>query len=434
MNNPATEPVSLADWLSYLEALHPQTIEMGLERIKRVQAELGLYPRFPIIIVGGTNGKGSVCTMLESILHCAGYKTGCYTSPHLLRYNERIRIDRHDIDDTGLCEIFAQIDSARKRCGISLTYFEFGTLAAVCCFMGASVDAAILEVGLGGRLDAVNIFDADCAILTSIDLDHIEYLGETREAIGFEKAAIFRKNKPAICAETDLPQSVVDQVQQIGARCYRIDQEFGYRNKGGHWDYWSTAGTRRVLPWPALRGEKQLQNASACLAALDMLHALLPVTMHNIREGLLTAVIPGRFQVISTQPLIVLDVAHNPGAARVLSRNLHATQSGGRTFAVFSMLGDKDIQGVIRELMSDIDCWLVAGIQTQRAAAVEFLIDQITAAGVTDDKQKLRFDSCTSAFAFACEQAAKNDRICVFGSFYTVSDVLRYWNTVQSKK
>src|SRR5690349_24802020 len=211
MNEPSVGSDSLADWLTYLEALHPKTIEMGLDRVNQVRLKLGLIPSFPVMMVAGTNGKGSVCTMLESILCRAGYKVGCYTSPHLLRYNERIRIDKKEIDDQTLCQVFEQINTARKDCQTSLTFFEFGTLAAMCVFIKAQVDVAILEVGLGGRLDAVNIFDADCSILTNIDFDHVKYLGDTREKMGFEKAAIFRKNNPAICADIELPDSVKQQ-------------------------------------------------------------------------------------------------------------------------------------------------------------------------------------------------------------------------------
>lgn len=429
----AKEPVSLADWLDYLEVLHPRTIEMGLERINRVRLELALYPSFPIIIVGGTNGKGSVCTMLESILQCAGYKVGCYTSPHLLHYNERVRIDKVNIDDASLCAAFLLINSTRKRSNTSLTYFEFGTLTAMYCFMQARVDVAILEVGLGGRLDAVNIFDADCAILTSIDLDHIEYLGDTREKIGCEKAAIYRQNKPAICAESNIPQSVTRHAKEIGAQFYRLDAEFGYKKKEACWDFWSPDGTSHSLPLPTLRGDKQLQNASACLMALNSLRELLPVNMSDIRQGLLNATIPGRFHVASTQPAVILDVAHNPGAAAVLSRNLAAMEPKGRTYAVFAMLQDKDIQGVIQELKNDIDYWLVSTVRSPRAATAEFLLDEINRAGITNDDQRLKFNDCVSAFVFACERASKNDRICVFGSFYTVSDVLRYLGTAQGK-
>ncbi len=432
MNVPDKLPVSVADWLSYFEAFHPQTIELGLYRINLIRSELALYPQFPIIIVGGTNGKGSVCAMLESILYCAGYEVGCYTSPHLLHYTERIRIGKKNIDDQRLCDAFMQIYSACKVRDISLTYFEVGTLAAMYCFVHAGVNAAVLEVGLGGRLDAVNIFDADCSILTSIDLDHVDYLGDTREKIGFEKAAIFRKNKPAICAEIDLPQSVIQQAEKNDAILYRINEQFGFLKQDVHWDFWGPKNKRYSLPFPALRGEKQLQNASTCLAALDTLEEALPVSMSNVRQGLIEAVISGRFQVVSTQPLIILDVAHNPGAAMVLSQNLRATKPIGQTFAIIAMLQDKDIRGVIQALKNDIDYWFVSSVNSSRAAAADYLINELYEAEVADDSVR-KFSDTISAFVFACEQAGKNDRICVFGSFYTVGDVLRYLNTHQSK-
>jgi len=427
-------PSSLADWLTYLELLHPKTIEMGLERIERVRSKLELTPQFPIIVVGGTNGKGSVCTMLESILVCAGYKTGCYTSPHLLRYNERVRINKNEVDDQSLCDAFAHIDTARKDCHTLLTFFEFGTLAAMHVFVQARVDVAILEVGLGGRMDAVNLFDADCAILASIDLDHMDYLGDTREKIGFEKAAIFRKNKPAICAETDIPLSVYRQAEKAGARLFCLNREFGFFNKQTQWEYWGPKGKRHSLPFPALRGAKQLQNASACLTALDTLHELLPVSMNEIRQGLGEAVIPGRFQVVSTQPMIILDVAHNPAAAAVLSQNLAVTKPSGHTYAVFSMLQDKDIQGVVQTLKDDIDFWLVCTVDSARAAPVDYLINEIHKAGFAGNGGTIyQFADCIAAYVFACERAGKNDRICVFGSFYTVSGVLQYLNAQRGR-
>lgn len=427
-------PSALADWLTYLESLHPKTIEMGLERIERVRSKLELIPQFPIIVVGGTNGKGSVCAMLESILVCAGYETGCYTSPHLLRYNERVRINKNEVDDKSLCDAFAQIDTARKDCHTSLTFFEFGTLAALHVFVQAHVDVAILEVGLGGRLDAVNLFDADCAILTNIDFDHMDYLGDTREKIGFEKAAIFRKNKPAICAEADIPHSVYQQAEKTGAKFFRLNQEFGFSNKHTQWDYWGPNGKRHSLPFPALRGAKQLQNASACLTALDTLHELLPVSMQEIRQGLSEAVIPGRFQVVSTQPMIILDVAHNPAAAAVLSQNLASTKPSGHTYAVFSMLQDKDIQGVVQTLKDHIDFWLVCAVDSARAAPIDYLVNEIHKAGVAGNEDAIRqFADCVAAYVFACEHAGKNDRICAFGSFYTVSGVLQYLNAQQGR-
>lgn len=425
MDVPGLTSESLADWLRYLESLHPSVIEMGLERVANVRSELGLIPRFPVITVGGTNGKGSVCAMLEAILQSAGYKVGCYTSPHLLRFNERIRIDDKEIDNESLCLAFTQVEAARRNCHTSLTFFEFGTLAALHLFIQTRVDVAILEVGLGGRLDAVNIFDPDCAILTSIDLDHTEYLGDTREKIGFEKAAIFRPGKPAICAEIDVPDSVYQHVTKIDAHLSRFSKEFGFQSKVNQWDFWGPRGWRHSLPVPTLRGDKQLQNASACLAALDEVRELLPVNMNAIRQGLIKATIPGRFQVISTQPMIILDVAHNPAAAAVFAQNLTATPCTGRTYAVFSMLQDKDIQGVVQKLKDEIDVWLLFPIQSPRAATVEQIVQEILTADFSRENQSInRFSDGAEAFAFACEQAAKNDRICIFGSFYTVGDVL----------
>ncbi|MFZ2336561.1 MAG: folylpolyglutamate synthase/dihydrofolate synthase family protein, partial [Sideroxyarcus sp.] len=284
-------PNSLADWLTYLESLHPKTIALGLERVAQVRQRLNLQPDFPIIIVGGTNGKGSVCAMLEAILHAAGYRVGCYTSPHLLDYNERVRIAKQQASDAELCASFAQIEQVRGD--IPLTYFEFGTLAAMQCFISHKVDVAVLEVGLGGRLDAVNVFDADCSVVTSIDIDHIDYLGDTREQIGFEKAGIFRKGRVAICADSDVPQALRKHAQEIGAELWCIGSEFGFSLPSpasgqipGQWNFYSKLGARSSLPFPSLRGAFQLQNASAVLAALDAMKEKLPVSMEAVRRGL----------------------------------------------------------------------------------------------------------------------------------------------------
>ena len=277
-------PSSLADWLSYLESLHPKTIELGLARVAQVKQRLALQPDFPVIVVGGTNGKGSVCAMLESILHAAGYKVGCYTSPHLLHYNERVRIAKQQASDAELCASFESIEQARGE--TALTYFEFGTLAAMSLFVEHKVDVAILEVGLGGRLDAVNAFDADCAVVTSVDIDHVDYLGDTREQIAFEKAGIFRKDRVAICADPDVPQAIRDHAREVGAELWCIGSEFGFKSHQGQWDFFGKSGSRTSLPIPALRGAFQLHNASAVLAALDALKEKLPVNMEAVRRGL----------------------------------------------------------------------------------------------------------------------------------------------------
>jgi dihydrofolate synthase / folylpolyglutamate synthase len=430
MIEPDSKSRTLSDWLIFLESLHPKTIEMGLERVNRIRTELGLIPPFPIITVGGTNGKGSTCAMLEAILNRAGYRVGCYTSPHLLRYNERVRINRREVSDTELCNAFQDVDSAREKSGISLTYFEFGTLAAMQLFSRAEVDIAILEVGLGGRLDAVNIFDADCAVLTSIDLDHMDYLGDTREKIGFEKAGIFRRGKTAICSEPNVPENVRRYAKAIGAKFAHIGEDFGYSANMAdvtQWDYWGTAGKRHSLPHPALRGAYQLNNASACLAALDVLRNNFPVTMSDVRQGLLEVTLPGRFHVLPGRPVTVLDVAHNPAAAHALAINLASMGRPQKTYAVFAMLRDKDIASVARTLASKVDIWLTAGIDAPRGASADEVMRALGEAEVTGAGKTIHtFLHPAMAYAYACEHATENDRICVFGSFHTVAEVLRY--------
>ena len=430
-----SESRTLSGWLSYLERLHPEAIEMGLERVTCVWSELGIALPFPIIIVGGTNGKGSTCAMMETILSCAGYRVGCYTSPHLLRYNERVRISRQEASDGELSSAFDVVESARSGSDVSLTYFEFGTLAAMQLFSQAGVDVAILEVGLGGRLDAVNIFDADCAVLTSIDFDHMNYLGNTLEKIGFEKAGIFRSGRAAICAEPNIPASVRHHAHTIGANLMHIDEHFGHSANAADatlWSYWGPGGKRHSLPHPALRGAYQLRNASACLAALDVVRDRLPVTMGDVRQGLLNVTLPGRFQVLPGRPATVLDVAHNPGAAHSLAINLGGMGRFRKTYAVFAMLKDKDIAGVARALAGKVDIWLTAGIDVPRGASANEVRQALEAAGVSSEEETIRtFNDSAMAYAYACERAAENDRICVFGSFHTVTEVLRYRNTVE---
>jgi len=414
-------PTTLADWLTYLESLHPKTIALGLERVAQVRQRLNLQAGFPIITVGGTNGKGSVCAMLESMLHAAGYRVGCYTSPHLLEYNERVRIGKKQAGDAELCAAFEKIEQARGD--IPLTYFEFGTLAAMQCFIEHQVDVAILEVGLGGRLDAVNVFDSDCAVVTSVDIDHTDYLGDTREQIAFEKAGIFRGDKVAICADADVPQALAAHAEKIGAELWRIGREFGYTSHQGQWDYRSTVGARNALPYPALRGAYQLNNASAALAALDSLKEKLPVNMEAVRRGLVEVTLPGRFQMVPGKPMLILDVAHNPHAARSLVQNLASLPPCPRTFAVFAMLKDKDIAGVVRALKDSVDVWLVAGIDAPRGATAAEVALLLAAEGVTGTVREM--SSIENALQQACNEASENDRIAAFGSFYTVAEVMR---------
>lgn len=436
---------TLTDWLTYLESLHPKTIALGLERVAQVRQRLNLNPDFPIIVVGGTNGKGSVCAMLEAMLHAAGYRVGCYTSPHLLHYNERVRIAKKQASDAELCASFEKIELARKQqaidCIVSsltptlshgereqsleipLTYFEFGTLAAMQLFIDHKVDVAILEVGLGGRLDAVNVFDADCAVVTSVGIDHVEYLGDTREKIAFEKAGIFRAGKMAVCGDDDVPQAICDHARQIGAELWCIGHEFGFTKHQEQWSYRSKVVSRNALPYPALRGAYQLNNASAALAALDALRDTLPVSMAAVRRGLVEVQLAGRFQFVPGRPTLILDVAHNPHAAHSLAQNLAALPPCPRTFAVFAMLRDKDMAGVIAALDPHIDVWLVAGIDAPRGAAAEELAQVLHQCAVRGEI--LPFADVAQALRHACNVAGENDRIAAFGSFHTVAEAMQ---------
>lgn len=418
------KPTTLNDWLTYLDQLHSKSIDLDLDRVRIVKDSAGLMPVFPIITVGGTNGKGSVCAILESILSCAGYRVGCYTSPHLLRYHERIRINQQEVSDEALCTAFSTIESARVPTQTSLTYFEFGTLAAMLLFIQSQVDVAILEVGLGGRLDAVNVFDSDCAILTSIDLDHMDYLGTTREAIGLEKIGIFRANKPAICAEPDIPSGVRRQMTATGAKLFCLNENFSYTAENhSQWCYRGN-GHRYHLPLPALMGICQLQNTSASLAALDAMRDYLPVPMDAIRRGLVNVSLAGRFQVICAKPMTILDVAHNPAAAHKLAINLAAMTVRGRTFAVVAMLKDKDIIATVRALKNHVDHWLVAGLHVVRGASQDEMLQALRYAGIEEKSTIHTFHDVFSAYSYAHEQASDNDRICVFGSFHTIGAVI----------
>src|SRR5882672_11317036 len=295
---------SLAEWLDYIERIHPKSIQLGLERVAKVRDMLGRSSSAALFTVAGTNGKGSTCAMLEAILIAAGYKVGLYTSPHLLRYNERVRLDGVPVSDARLCAAFETVERARGE--VTLTYFEFGTLAAWEIFAAEALDAVILEVGLGGRLDAVNAFETDCALLTSVDLDHMDYLGDTRERIGSEKAGIFRRGRPAVVADSDPPRSVIERATSLGADLRLIGRDFGFKQQGQQWMYWGRNGRRSGLAAPALRGECQLANAAAAVAALDELRKRLPVGMQDVRNGLARVELPGRFQVLPGRPTVVL--------------------------------------------------------------------------------------------------------------------------------
>jgi len=413
------QPADLAGWLAYLEILHPKTIAMGLERVDEVKQRLGLNPAFPIITVAGTNGKGSTCTMLESILMQAGYSVACYSSPHLLNYNERVRVAGSDASDADLCLAFAAVEEARGD--VVLTYFEFGTLAAMWYFIQRKVDVAVLEVGLGGRLDAVNAFTPSCAIITCIDIDHVEFLGNNRDSIGFEKAGIYRAGVPAICGDVSPPASIPRQAHEIGADYRQIGVDFGFEEYADTWDFWSQGERISKLPKPLLAGHYQLNNAACALQALCLLP--LEIDQQVIKNGLLNATLQGRFQKISERPEVIVDVAHNPHAAQSLAQNLRNNPCSGRTIAVFAMLADKDMAGVVRMMQQEVDVWYVAGIQQGRGAGHEKLAQEVRS--VLPQATLFAIPTVAEAYMQACRSAVENDRIIIFGSFYTVADVLR---------
>ncbi len=412
---------TLGDWLEFIGRQHPDAIALGLERVRAVMARMAIAFDCPVLTVGGTNGKGSVCAYLEGILRASGRRLGLYASPHLLRYNERVRIDGREAPDERLCESFAAVERARG--GVPLTYFEFGTLGALWLYSQEHLDALVLEVGLGGRLDAVNTLDADCAVLTSVALDHTELLGDTREAIGREKAGIFRAGRPAVVADPEPPPSVVQEAQRIGARVLQIGRDFGYRAQPGQWEYWGPGGRRSGLAHPALRGARQLRNAAAALAALDALRERLPVAMQDVRRGLAEVTLPGRFQVLPGRPQVILDVAHNAEAARGLADNLAAAGYARETIAVFGMLRDKDIAAVARAVAPRITRWHVASLPGPRGASAAEVASQLAAAGVAQPCTS--HASPASAFSAARDEAREDDKIVAFGSFLTVAGVMQ---------
>jgi len=420
--------LSLNDWLLRLESMHPKAIDMGLDRVAAVAQLLGLKFSCPVITVGGTNGKGSTCAMLESILLQGGYRVGLYTSPHLLHFNERARINGEIASDDALCAAFEKVDAARRD--ISLTYFEFSTLAILLLFVEAGLDAVILEVGLGGRLDAVNIIDADVAIVTSVDLDHQDYLGDTREAIGFEKAGIYRAGRPAICSDPAPPASLIDHATKIGADLWLFGRDFNYSGDRQQWNYGGRSLRRNSLAYPSLRGANQLLNASAALAALEALRDRLPLGAQEVRNGLVMVELPGRFQVLPGRPQVILDVAHNPHAAATLAQNLDNMGFFPFTYAIFGAMSDKDVLGVISHLKDKIDHWYLTGLPLDRAADTHYLADCLRQSGVQESTEKgsecsiRHFPNPQEAIIEAKRLATENDRIVVFGSFLTVAGVM----------
>jgi len=416
---------TLAEWLSWQETLHPNTIDLGLERLTRVLVRLQWRrPVCPIVTVGGTNGKGSCVALLDSIWSAAGHRVGTFTSPHLVRYNERIRIAGREISDASLVAAFERIDAARGD--ISLTFFEFNTLAALLVFETAGLDVIVLEVGLGGRLDAVNCVAADIAVVSSIALDHCEWLGADVESIAREKAGIFRPGCVAVFGSRSMPRAIGAEAQRVGALLRRLGSDFDYNVTGASWVWRGTQRQYAQLPPPALAGAMQFDNAAAVLTVVDELSYRLPLSRIAIDAGLRTVRLLGRFQVVNVfDSEWLLDVAHNPAAAETLARNLSGRPCGGRTIAVCGMFADKDVRGVVAALVKQIDLWVVASVSGSRALAADALAHIVQDAGGA-------VASVARDVAAACEQAKlqarQGDRVLVFGSFYTVGPALQWLN------
>lgn len=413
---------TLQAWLDWQSNLHPNEIELGLARSAAVWRRLHPEPlQCRVITVAGTNGKGSSVAFLEAIFRAGGYRVGCYTSPHMLRYNERIRIDGAEVSDQQVCQAFERIDQFRGD--TPLTYFEFGTLAALSIFAAEPLDVVVLEVGLGGRLDAVNIIDADVALITTVDIDHSDWLGDSREAIGREKAGIMRSGRPVVFAGTYPPASVTTAAEVLSAPLHIAGEGFSYQADPQGWHWRGDHQRRHALPLPHLRGPHQLANASGVLKVLECLEQVLPVDQQAVRAGLLEAVVPGRFQVVGRSPVTILDVAHNPEAVRSLQRNLDQMPCMGQTLALFSMLDDKDIEQVVALIAPVINRWLLAPLPVPRGATIERLAGALEQAGVTDGSVAA-YPSVEKALLAARGELGEEDRLLVFGSFHTVAAVL----------
>jgi dihydrofolate synthase/folylpolyglutamate synthase len=414
---------TLQEWLDWCEQLHPVAIDMGLDRVKTVADRMDLRFDCPVITVAGTNGKGSTCAMLEAVLLQAGYRTGVYTSPHLVHFEERCRLHGESASAEVFAEAFAAVEAVRGD--VSLTYFEFSTLAILHLMAQSNLDVAILEVGLGGRLDAVNIIDADCAVITSIDLDHMAILGNDRESIGFEKAGIMRAGRSVIVSDPVPPQSVIDHAAAVGADLWLFGRDFNF---SGDKQQWAWAGRERRysgMAYPALRGANQLINASGVLAALDALRQRIPVTAQAVRNGLAMVELPGRFQIVPGQPVLVLDVAHNPHSVAALAANLDAMGFYPTTHAVLGAMADKDLLPMLQKVNPMVDKWYFTDLPLPRAAKAADLQQAWQAQNTRTDTASSVHADPMQALQAAIEAADPADRIVVFGSFYTVGGVLK---------
>ena len=414
---------TLSEWLAHCEQLHPQAIDMGLDRVRQVAQRMNLRLTMPVITVAGTNGKGSTCALLEAIYLQAGYKTGVYTSPHLVHFEERCRL----VGESPQAEVFASafecVEAARQD--TSLTYFEFSTLAILKMLSDAELDVVILEVGLGGRLDAVNIIDPNCAIITSIDLDHTALLGTDRDSIGLEKAGIMRAGRAVVISDPVPPESVVKQAQALGADAWLLGKDFNFSGDQLQWS-WAGRGRRYSgLAYPALRGANQLLNASGVLAALEVMRPQLPVTAQAIRNGLAMVELTGRFQIVPGEPVLVLDVAHNPHSVAALAANLDAMGFYPTTHAVFGAMADKDLDSMLKKLLPLVDAWYFTDLPLPRASSAQQLASDWAALNTRKDVRSSVHETPQKALDAAILAAGPTDRILVFGSFYTVGGVLQ---------
>jgi dihydrofolate synthase/folylpolyglutamate synthase len=417
--------VTLAEWLAHCERLHPKSMELTLDRVTAVKARLGIAFDVPVIVVAGTNGKGSTCAMIESIGLAAGYRVGLYSKPHLVHFEERCRVDGRMVDAAALLPHFEAVEAARGE--LSLTYFEFTLLVIARLLAAAALDLVILEVGLGGRLDAVNAFDGDCAVITSIDLDHTEFLGPDRETIGREKAGIMRPGKPVVVSDPVPPRSVIDEADRIGADLRQAGRDFRHAGDRQQWN-WSGRSTRfSGLGYPALRGANQLLNASGALAALEALRERLPVSAQAVRTGLATVELQGRFQIVPGQPTLVLDVAHNPHAVAALAQNLDRMGFFPRTHAVFGAMRDKDIDAILARIAPLVDAWHFTDLPSARGASAEDIAARFAALHTRASPASVTTHADpASALAAAVAAADPADRIVVFGSYDTVGGVLAH--------
>jgi dihydrofolate synthase/folylpolyglutamate synthase len=414
---------TLSEWLAHCENLHPHAIDMGLDRVRQVAQKLQLALKVPVITVAGTNGKGSTCAMLEAIYLQAGYKTGVYTSPHLVQFEERCRLQGESPPAAMFASAFEQVEQARGE--ISLTYFEFSTLAILKMMADSELDVVILEVGLGGRLDAVNLLDADCAIITSIDLDHTSLLGNDRETIGLEKAGIMRSGKSVVLSDPVPPNSIIQHAKKLGADLWLMGQDFNFSGDPLQWS-WAGRGRRYSgLAYPALRGANQLLNASGVLAALEIMRPQLPVTAQAIRNGLAMVELTGRFQIVPGEPVLVLDVAHNPHSVAALAANLDAMGFYPCTHAIFGAMADKDLASMLQKILPLVDAWYFTDLPLPRATSAVKLQDEWRQMNTRQDVIASQYTSPQKALEAAITAAAPADRILVFGSFYTVGGVLQ---------